>query len=1337
MLLNATEQAKFNIMICSSEKQLIKFAELYATLAIAVFNENSVEANTVRGNKDVFSVLCDIGMFCEMKSQRTNETLHNIILNNPDLIKLLKLKNADAVELLRNTINKYELTIRDNINSSEAISLLSNYNPNIIMPDTFEDDTDEQYDESIIEDNDNIDKNGDIQINEGVEVEDSTNAVEENLSRSGYTDGGTDDIKYDVDEVEKAVEMTKQAHELVEKSQNVTNIADSASDEAEEDIDISDVDLPDDAIEMIGAIVARLEAIYKSCLELDKPYGMLYDRGMLSYKIKDGYLNYVPGASQNGKSLFENLYRVIVEASGYSLVCAPSLKNVPNCENIANGGYNYYPGFLFKYALGIVDGKHKKSWNTFKNELKLSLKKRIKKLCKSNLFYDNMDKIENSFVNSILVLKYDKGAGIRLRISFPGYNIDAKKLEEGIRTIKIYNNASITILPMGGLNDVLDVQILQDEDKYLNTPAWAYQAMQVKLNNGEIPSLLDGLPIGRKVSGEGFEYQLDPSKRFMNFLAAGSGAGKGVLTLSLVSAALGSGIPVYYIDYKPDMAPIFWRAENELGVKSFTFDAMVKRHKGESGGIQGIDSMPDCVKDSLGGFCGAFLYLRAIQLMCAIAQYRANNGAKPSFFVFDECQAVMGEIQSAITKTMTLMGNNKPAKNEEPNDVYKYCLKVLNWIINVDDAINTYTITTGRKSSVLSLFIAQSADINLWRGFATQIKTGTGNGQRVALISRIIESGTVCKILGKGTTTSKYGLGGDAKKTVSAKELGYVTNNRHFAIYDGKTTDSAEITVFKPFLTLNYDDPMENCWTDGLGKMFGAGSIDNDSYIENVKSAHPGDGQFTNNYGIHTGTGMLGLASMYCGGDMNKVGTNISKGYYDCLDFFNDSKLCERYSSPEEYMYDMSLAGFISINNMIDYKTGCEDESQSYDSDENEVGDEVETGFKIEDDTENTGFMSNDNVDNEDDIDIIDDNNESTNDIGKELIDAVEKENNKQNVLDNVTDSILNTPQQDLMDMSDESKKDFNNLVDAVNSGDISGVAEVISKNSELLNTIGKDGKINLIDLNETANAAKLTKENSLDCTNVGAGPTQWFEKIYEKTPKGSRLYFNKLFKSLIEEIVANGVKPSLVTRVGLYDSHMFINNKICNLNGVTGGVNDIRLLDMISYKTLFKKFKSIKELRLDMDFIEVAMNEYKIYTDNTNEVIERLFREGRALTTIEIKTPDGSVEKITRAGVISSKTEKEIAKKENSRKLDAACKMVNNKPIEDRTLREKMMTWNEGSMFNGSKHMFKNVSKVNSDKPNLGKTLVWGGLGVALGAVTIPFWAAAVGGKKLFRLFG
>lgn len=1353
MLLSPAEQANFNYMLCSNEKQLIKFAQLYSVLAVAMFNENSMEANIVRGNKETFSVLCDVAMFCEIKSQRTNEMLSSIVVNNPDLIKLLKLKNNEAVEKLKETVNKYELGVCNESTSSTVMGKLDMFNPNIVAPDTFEE---KEEEEDTIEETDNIDSEGGLNANEGVDVEgkgedelieenkqkannkfdkvvdnDVHGEVVEQVERNDFEDGAVDDIKYNSDSMspDKKRALEKKAKEELERNQRIKSIDETASSDKEDDIDVTDVDLPDDGYDTKSAILSRIEAMYKSCLELDKPFGMLYEKGMLTYKIDNGRLKYIPGQGVGG-SLFERLYRNIVNSAEYQLENAPDLRNVPNFENIQNKNCNYYPGHMFRYALGVVEGKTYKSWNTFQKALDNSLEKRLKQLFKSdeNFFYNNTEKIESCFGNTILVLYYERGVALRLRISFNGCVIDHARLESAIKSISTYANATISISNVAGLNDVIDVQVIQREDDYLNKPAWAYQAMQVKLNNGEVPSLIDGLPIGRTLSGEGLEYKMDPSSRFMNFLAAGSGAGKGVLTLSLVAAAIGSGIPVFYIDYKPDMAAIFWEAERELGIKTFTFDGRLERHRGEDIGLCAKDTMPVCVKGELGQYASLFVYLRALHFMCSIANKHAQDPVT-YFFVFDEIQGYQENLKTAIEKISNLIDKNKPKKDEEGNEVYNYCWKLLEWIINVNANFTTYINTTGRTSGVCSLYIGQSAIDATWKKLVMPYKLkekGT-----IPLFDQALRAGTVCKILGKGQYGSKYGLGG---ANISETEKKYITGNRHFAIYDGNAADTAEkITVFKPFLTLNYDDPRKSCWTKGLGKMFGAGSLPESEYIDNVRASHPGVEPYSNQWGIHKGTGLLGLASMYCGGNMEKVATNLSQGYAAAIKFLEETNLSSRYNTPEEFLYDLSIDGLINTADMQDYRgKGKEDSDSSEDG-------PIETDLIL-----NNNDNNNENVENIENVVNSENNLEKPTGVDKlkieesmkkeqELMDAVNVQNNMKDI---INDSVLSVSDEEMENMSNNGQKDLIKLGRALNSGDISSAAEVIANNSELFNMLGKDGRLNQVDLTQTAKAAKLTRDNSLDCTDVGVGPTSWFEKIYEKTPRGSRVYFDKLFKSLLEEITANGVKPSLVTRVGLYENNMFINNKICNLNGVIGGVNDIRLVDMIKYKKLFKKFKGIKELRLDMDFVEAAMNEYKLYTDDVTQVLERIFKEGKSLTTIELKTRDGSIEKLTRAGVLSKKAAREIQERENSRKLDAACMKVGSKPLEDRRLSEKFMAWDEGSLYNGAKFMFKNVGKANKDKPSFGGTLLWGGLGIGLGIVTTPLWVGIAGGKRLFRVF-
>lgn len=732
----------------------------------------------------------------------------------------------------------------------------------------------------------------------------------------GVNDDGTEDIIFDAAALQKS-------KELADKEGRIDKVASDALSESSvdyEDLDDgTDVGFVADIEELVSAILNRNEAVFRSCLELDRPYGMLYEKGLLTYKVEDGTLHYKPGEGR-GRSVFENLYRAIIAGSGARLLTAPDLRNVPNGKNIATLDADYYPGYIFKYALGLVDDQRYTSWNRFINALKKSLTSNLQKLYKRDLFFENLDKVEKIYSTAILVISYEPGAGIKLRVSLPGIQINTANLEAAIRTVMTYRNAGITITSVSGYQDVVDVQVLLKEDQFLNRPYWAYKAMRLKIDNGEKISLSDGLPIGRRVNGDIVEFKLDPSNRFLTFIAAGSGAGKGVLTLSLVAAAIGSQVPLFYMDFKPDMAPIFWSVEEQYNINTFTYDGMVlKRPNSDNPNhIQGF-GMPAEVKKALGKYAGAIVYLKAVQLMCAMAQYRADCGAPDDImFVFDETQAMQRLIKAAVEKTAELKKQHTPKKvkgvEEEPDTIYKYTTVLLDWFKEVNVNIDTYINTTGRKSNTFCIFIAQSPDYSTW----TNLRAKAGDCQ-LDLLSQITFSSTIFKILGRGSTTSKYGLGGDAKKAVTEKELKYVTNNRFFGMYDGKTTDGASVTIFKPFLTLNSDDPFDKSWTKGMGKRFGYGSVPDETYVQNVAVEHAGEPGFTNSYGIHTGTGLLGLTSMYCNGDMGTVVRGFSSGWEYCLRFFNETGLISKYPSPSDYIYDSSLDGLMMVGNMVSY----------------------------------------------------------------------------------------------------------------------------------------------------------------------------------------------------------------------------------------------------------------------------------------------------------------------------------------------------------------------------------------------------------------------------------
>ena len=1130
---------------------------------------------------------------------------------------------------------------------------------------------------------------------------------------------GTEDIVY------KPTDILKSS---TEQEGSIERIDTSASNQEDELIDTSDIGEIPDIEEVLTSIMMRNEAVFRTCLELDRPYGMLYDKGLLTYRIHEGTLRYIGGAN-SGRSVFEQLYNAILKGTGANIIPAPDLRNVPNSKNIEELESNYYTGYIFKYALGLIDDKRYTSWAKFSQALENSIRERFKQFYKKQIFFSNMEKIERVFSNTMLVLSYESGAGIKLRVSLPAVTINIKNLENSIREITTYRSASITITPVKGYNDVVDIQIMLQEDKFLNRPSWAYKAMKLKLDNGERVSLTEGLPIGRMVNGDIVEFKLDPSSRFLNFISAGSGAGKGVLTLSLTASAIGSGVPLFYMDYKPDMAPVFWEYEKQFGINTATYDAMVKHRPSDNSKEHTLGyGIPKEVQGKLGKYAGAIHYLKSVQLMCAMAQYRADRvTSHPIMFIFDETQQIQEVIKDLINETTKLNTQHKPPKGKEGDEVYVYTSKLIEWFIEINSNIGTYINTTGRKSSTFCIFIAQSPDYTTWNSL-----TAKAGDTTVQMLGKITMANTICKILGKGSTTSKYGLGGDGKKSISEKELKYVTNNRFFAMYDGKTTDGADVKVFKPFLTLNTDNPFDKCWTDGMGRRYGYGSLSKSDYISNIAIEHKGETNFTNQYGIHTGTGLLGLTSMYCGGDLEKVKTGLGSGWKYCIEFFKATGLSSKYSTPTDYMYDMSLDGLLMIHSMVDYKK----EEHTSQTPTETPSKELDTGIKVESglsDRPTSPPVKDEQLEME-----------------TQALKAYK--NSKEEVDNYINNLIRNTPENaDTLNIASHMlKKDIqeNNIapplaeqvakelrlvdlgfVDSYDfkNNNILDTGRAVENKPVYIDTLGETAhttsdRFNSINTDITSNATALNDENSIDCRMGGAFNTGIVDRILLKTFNGSQRYIDNLWKSILNSIINQGYNKATITRVSLYGGHLYINGKIVILDGIIGGRQNIMLRDIVNFKIMFNRFPMIRELRLDETMFRALLLEYK------NNVIDTVFKDCPKLDVIYIKMDSGETQKFDRQLGDSSNLE---SKNRVRNEIDLECKSKSSEKWHERLNTDNIwgMKLAKNCMGSASKQF------LDKNKPKLvtGTLLTIGGF--IVGTVGLGSWGLFKAGKGLTGL--
>ena len=1173
-----------------------------------------------------------------------------------------------SISNLKTALSEFGLTQTTSLDNAEIVNYKSDNDelPNISFDDIDFSDIFADPENCDNSNNDNLNK--EALFNQGRQDEDFDVAVDERFS--------PDEDEIDLEESVYNAKIVKEEKEEASKDTSSSMKIDDSdkvedwSTESEGDTEGLD-DMPSEVDSVITSIINRISGVMKSCFELDKPYGVISKNGLISYhkdKVK-GTLVIDSDQPQNGNSEMEILYKTITESAGVNIVPASNAKFVPNYRNITGKSsksgtslFNYYPGQMLKYALGFVDGNKHTTWGAFERAIRKSIKSRLNEFYKkedgegNNEYYKYRDKIVEIYTNCLLILSYSSG-GITVRASLIGMksNIEAN-IKNRLSMIPIMSNSSVTVYPVEGYKDVVDIQIISDLKTVLGKPSWAYKALKVKLDNNEAPSLFSGLPIGRKLNGEIVEHKLDPSSGFLMFMAAGSGSGKGVMTLSLTAAAIGSGIPLFYTDYKPDMAPIFWEMSDKLNTQIYAFDANVKHHKNnENSGYELGSTLPSYVSKNLKEYAGAFLYLRSIALMCAMADYRAQYSPSDNgiFFVFDEIQAMQRLIYNAISKVQELYEESKPDEKKGGGDseVYEYCKRVLNWAVSVDAAIDKYTVTTGRAGAVFSLFIGQNATAGLWNSIIPTVKIGKKSRQ-LPFMSRLLTCGTVVKFMGKGTSSSNYGLGG---ANITKEELNYISEYRFFSKYLGPDASKAEVTVFKPFLTLNYDDIFAKCWINGVGKTYGYQSpgknatreqmvAANQKYIHNMQEAFPGEQGYSNEYGIHPGVGLLGLASMYCNGDIKKLSQNLGKSMATVIEYFNLSNLIAKYSSAEEYLYDMSESAWISQEDMVKYDPLRPEYSDS---------------------TDNNGEMSSDtgiifDQTNKEDLDASDDIASKSDDADYTFFKESRKEiyNNEEadeQVFNNDPDEGYGQNerygqnegygqsegydksegygQSEGYDQSEgyrktvEYSKDINKIINNANSID-SEIPDGYSKapngefvanrpieapfsSNQVFQTGGSGGGAIFITPEKTAKILGLTKENSLVATMNEYETAQKFRGRLFKSLWGTKYVFKSRWKAILD-CVTNNLNPDIIKRAIITEDAIAFNKMQIATVDIIGGDYDIRVEDIVDFAMTASRFKNIAELIIDTTILEAAQVEF-------TDVIDGMFKTFKSLNKFAV----------------------------------------------------------------------------------------------------------------------
>lgn len=627
---------------------------------------------------------------------------------------------------------------------------------------------------------------------------------------------------------------------------------------------------------VVDDIIKMQSSLYEAGYNGMAPDGVLWKVGELSAEPsvdKENGTRARYNFTQKTNPSLLNIYRFINNATGgqFDLSKYDGHMKV-NIGNIQKGCY-YYPHFQVRNSCGLLGldasldkwlGKNKKSKIGSLKELKEYVSEEVTKGIKACLcanqdrlnlskitdvteLIDNKDierifnQFKRAFTTCALVSESKKDVVLKLRLCTGSDDIgnvfSRERLESAIKAGDIctrYTKISDWILDES--KRILTISFIMNEKRYNSFPFFAANILDsIKKNGG--PSW-SRVTIGKDMYDKPFTLNLGANTNRVLAIIAGSRSGKGVLTMKIESDARALGIPVFYLDYKPDMAKSYYDMARRFGCETFAFDGFsLSAELGRDFNIlYNYDQIPQEIRDTISGadfgnpdkdlgnnsaifnvkeFTYFTSYVRGIQVINKLIALRAKayqNGGTADGFTMeqlggDRVLVVLDEIEKLSIYAETLIKRNGkldsikerviknliasgiPEKKAKEHKCLLWFSSYKNWVDQVFEDLETYDKAEIALAKVNIVILAQSTNIDdTWGTVGKHLSTLISNG---------------IKFCGNGSNTgggsSKYGSGG------CPSEWQQKLPNRFFIIQKeggGKLTESNSALV-KTYFLLN------------------------------------------------------------------------------------------------------------------------------------------------------------------------------------------------------------------------------------------------------------------------------------------------------------------------------------------------------------------------------------------------------------------------------------------------------------------------------------------------------------------------------------------------------
>ena len=696
-------------------------------------------------------------------------------------------------------------------------------------------------------------------------VEDIATVLYEGDAEGGYNGDFEEELE-DFFSGEQGSEVTDDVYSYDEPEEDVEDegvdeeVAEEVAEKVDDNEDIEDQELVDGGeiyLSFIRNKVIELletyEELYKACYEGNRPKGILTPEGLFTLNGK------VQGLNEESRAELSIVYNTIEGILGKLDGVTRFSSRVSPKELISGDGMLLLPMYHLANMYGYFGGRStkSKSFKEFKDYIEKRTVNVLKKIVNNLPKEEKSSRIEvedlildyiASIKTCILVDDYQPGVILKLRISvdsarYPAqYNAIQSGPFQSILDSGYLFRRNATIDIPARVNDVVYLNFIVDAKTYFNAPLFAYESLPIIKEQG-IDLSWNNMLIGKDTKDKLVFGHFGAQQKTIYNILAGSGSGKGVMTLNLLASALASDMPVMYADCKPDMAKTLWEVAGGREVLAFDGD--------DEGTLDAVENriniyswfnteVPEELRDYIANkglqkkFVKAYSYLRCMHLAYLISVMRKEKGVKHDdyiLFIFDEIGRLSERImqltlafrgegdtpKSGFIYDRTVELKNQGMKKEEiaRDPSIRYATDFINYALGVVAKIVDAKTAELRLSNSKLLFIWQPDWLE--KGRLANITSKNNPYYFLSVIYKLASDDNTVKFAGKGANVS-YPVGMSEAYNKSAMNAQLFDEYRYFAMSDsGTITESS--TVFRPFLLLNnssVDEAQKVCATNPL-----------------------------------------------------------------------------------------------------------------------------------------------------------------------------------------------------------------------------------------------------------------------------------------------------------------------------------------------------------------------------------------------------------------------------------------------------------------------------------------------------------------------------------------